>query len=91
LEEIEVALVDQRDPNRLARKGMADFQTRKTATYHHHVGPGPHHLFRRLKLEKKPFHGLATPAGKQIYGLAGPGWVTVLTFRVLGSTQRMDP
>jgi len=64
LEQVEVAFINQRDADWLAREGMADLQARKPTADNHHVGPAAHDLLGWIELKKKAFHGLATPACK---------------------------
>jgi len=55
LKKIEIALIQQRDPHRLARQTMGCFQTRKASTDDHHMGPALHHRVAGLELKEEVF------------------------------------
>ena len=55
LEEVEVALVHQGHPHRLAGEPMGRLEPGEAPAHDHHVGPALHHGFARLQLEEEAF------------------------------------
>jgi hypothetical protein len=53
LEEIEIALVDQRHPHGLTGEAPGGLDAGEPSSHDHHMGPGLHAFLRRLQLEEK--------------------------------------